>query len=242
MAIRILIVAAYASGRAGLHALLSSSDGDGAGALIVSGEASGPAELGSVLDDARPDVVLLDENRPGEAARVLETLAATQGSAAGLVVLAAEAGADDFARLSSRLAAYASRGGWAYLSKEAEAGEITAAVRAAGAGLVALGNGLAPMLALAAASATMGENAPAGRTFGASGPATTGGPGETLTARETEVLQLMAQGLPNKIIASRLGISLHTAKFHVASILAKLGASSRTEAVTLGARRGDVAL
>ena len=66
--------------------------------------------------------------------------------------------------------------------------------------------------------------------------------GETLTVRETEVLQLVAQGLPNKIIASRLGISLHTVKFHVAAILAKLNASSRTEAVTLGARRGYVVL
>src|SRR5207247_1089423 len=52
---------------------------------------------------------------------------------------------------------------------------------------------------------------------------------ESLTQREREVLQLMAQGLPNKNIAARLGISLHTVKFHVASILAKLNAGSRTE-------------
>jgi DNA-binding NarL/FixJ family response regulator len=52
----------------------------------------------------------------------------------------------------------------------------------------------------------------------------------------------MAQGLPNKNIAARLSISQHTVKFHVASILAKLGAASRTEAVTLGARRGYVLL
>jgi DNA-binding CsgD family transcriptional regulator len=57
-----------------------------------------------------------------------------------------------------------------------------------------------------------------------------------------EVLQLMAHGLPNKRIAARLGISLHTAKFHVAQILAKLDAGSRTEAVTRGARRGYVTL
>jgi len=67
-------------------------------------------------------------------------------------------------------------------------------------------------------------------------------PEEHLTPREQEVLQLMAEGLPNKTIAARLKVSLHTAKFHVASILAKLGASSRTEAVTLGARRGDILL
>ena len=61
---------------------------------------------------------------------------------------------------------------------------------------------------------------------------------ETLTARELEVLQLLAQGLPNKLIAVRLHITEHTAKFHVSSIMLKLGAASRTEAVTLAARRG----
>jgi DNA-binding CsgD family transcriptional regulator len=52
----------------------------------------------------------------------------------------------------------------------------------------------------------------------------------------------MAEGLPNRQIAARLYISPHTVKFHVASILAKLGARSRTEAVTLGARRGYLLL
>ena len=63
---------------------------------------------------------------------------------------------------------------------------------------------------------------------------------EPLTRREIEVLQLLAAGLGNKEIASRLHISEHTAKFHVASILSKLGAATRTEAVTLGIRRGLV--
>lgn len=61
---------------------------------------------------------------------------------------------------------------------------------------------------------------------------------EPLTPREQEVLQLLAAGLGNKEIAARLNISDHTAKFHVASILGKLGASTRTEAVSLGMRRG----
>jgi DNA-binding NarL/FixJ family response regulator len=61
---------------------------------------------------------------------------------------------------------------------------------------------------------------------------------ETLTTREKEVLQKIANGLANKEIAVRLNISEHTVKFHVASILGKLGASSRTEAVTIGMRRG----
>jgi len=64
----------------------------------------------------------------------------------------------------------------------------------------------------------------------------------TLTARELEVLRMMAEGAANKIIAWKLGISEHTAKFHVAAILAKLGASSRTEAVTIGIRQGLVLL
>jgi two-component system nitrate/nitrite response regulator NarL len=61
---------------------------------------------------------------------------------------------------------------------------------------------------------------------------------ESLTPRETEVLQLLAGGLPNKSIAAQLGISEHTAKFHVSAVLSKLGAASRTEAVTTAARRG----
>lgn len=59
-----------------------------------------------------------------------------------------------------------------------------------------------------------------------------------LTPRELEALRLLAEGLPNKTIASRLGISEHTAKFHVNSILSKLGAQSRTEAVTRATRLG----
>jgi DNA-binding NarL/FixJ family response regulator len=54
---------------------------------------------------------------------------------------------------------------------------------------------------------------------------------EPLTARETEVLELLAQGLSNKAIAARLSISDQTVKFHVASICGKLGASNRTDAV-----------
>jgi DNA-binding CsgD family transcriptional regulator len=59
-----------------------------------------------------------------------------------------------------------------------------------------------------------------------------------LTPREREVLQLVAEGLPNKLIADRLGISEHTAKFHVNAILDKLGADTRTDAVVKAARFG----
>jgi NarL family two-component system response regulator YdfI len=61
---------------------------------------------------------------------------------------------------------------------------------------------------------------------------------EEVTSRETDVLRMLAEGLVNKDIAARLGISEHTVKFHISSILDKLGASTRTEAVTLGIRRG----
>jgi len=65
---------------------------------------------------------------------------------------------------------------------------------------------------------------------------------EELTPREIEVLRMMAEGLGNKEIAARLTISDHTVKFHISSILAKLGASTRTEAVTIGIRRGLILL
>ncbi len=63
-------------------------------------------------------------------------------------------------------------------------------------------------------------------------------PVESLTNRESEILTAIADGLTNKDIASRLHISEHTVKFHVATILSKLGASSRTEAVTIALRQG----
>jgi len=61
---------------------------------------------------------------------------------------------------------------------------------------------------------------------------------EPLTARESEVLDLLSQGLSNKLIARKLNISEHTVKFHVSSIYTKLGAASRTDAVNKGARHG----
>jgi DNA-binding NarL/FixJ family response regulator len=65
---------------------------------------------------------------------------------------------------------------------------------------------------------------------------------EHLTAREVEVLRLMARGHRNKQLATMLNISEHTAKFHVSSVMAKLGARTRTEAVTIGVTRGLVAI
>ena len=65
---------------------------------------------------------------------------------------------------------------------------------------------------------------------------------DALTARERDVLELLAEGLANKAIAVRLGISDQTVKFHIASILSKLGASNRTDAVRRALRRGLISL
>jgi DNA-binding NarL/FixJ family response regulator len=115
---------------------------------------------------------------------------------------------------------------WAALLKDAGSDEILAALRAVTRGLVVLD----PTIARLATART-----PAALRFGDDLE-------ESLTEREHEVLHLLALGLPNKSIASRLGISEHTAKFHVGSIMAKLGAASRTEAVAQAARRGLLVL
>lgn len=104
------------------------------------------------------------------------------------------------------------------LRRDADGPALGAGVRAVAAGLVALDPSFAPALAPA-------RPAP-----------------EALSPREAEVLALLAEGLPNKLIADRLHISEHTAKFHVNAILAKLGAQSRTEAVVRAARQGWLAL
>jgi two-component system, NarL family, nitrate/nitrite response regulator NarL len=65
---------------------------------------------------------------------------------------------------------------------------------------------------------------------------------DALTVRERDVLELLAEGLSNRRVAERLGISEHTVKFHVASIYGKLGASSRAELIRRAARRGLITI
>ena len=65
---------------------------------------------------------------------------------------------------------------------------------------------------------------------------------EPLTPRELQVLQLVADGLPNKAVALRLAVSDETVKFHLAAVFGKLGASNRTDAVRLALRRGLIAM
>ncbi|WP_245860822.1 helix-turn-helix transcriptional regulator [Candidatus Chloroploca asiatica] len=112
--------------------------------------------------------------------------------------------------------------GWAVALPEAGAEEVQAAIYAAAHGYVALPQRFA-------------EQLPGTRLIDEP-------PAEPLTPRETEVLSLLSQGLPNKQIALRLQISEHTVKFHIGSIFTKLGATSRTEAVSIGARQGLLTL
>jgi DNA-binding NarL/FixJ family response regulator len=119
--------------------------------------------------------------------------------------------------------------GWGVLVEDASTGEIAAALVAISRGLVVLPAAIARRLGRVSAIDDTGDAGIAPLQ-------------ETLTAREREVLELVSQGLSNKAIASHLGISGNTVKFHVSSICGKLGASSRTEAVRLGVRRGLVSL
>lgn len=125
-------------------------------------------------------------------------------------------------------------GGRALLPRTAGAREFAAALRAAAAGLVVVHPtflppppAIGPKTGAAAADSSRGWHAPRAG---------------SLTEREREVLLMMAEGLPNKTIAAELGITPHTVKFHIASIMQKLDASSRTEAVSLGLRRGIIPL
>jgi DNA-binding NarL/FixJ family response regulator len=109
----------------------------------------------------------------------------------------------------------------AALPPDATPGELAGAVRAVHAGLLALHPEALSRPSVAAAA-----------------PST----GLALTSREREILELIAEGASNRRIAARLAISRHTVKFHVASVLAKLGARTRTEAVTLALRAGLLAV
>ena len=110
------------------------------------------------------------------------------------------------------------------LPSDASAAEILAAIEAAAAGLAVIDPWDLEALLSAAAPQPVAESA------------------APLTARELEVLRMLAEGVANKTIAWKLSISEHTVKFHVAQILAKLNAGTRTEAVTVGIRKGLILL
>jgi DNA-binding NarL/FixJ family response regulator len=219
--IRTLVAAASPVVRAGLEALLAR----GASVSIV-----GVTDVASLTDEVEahePQVVLLAvESRHGAPAApsavALLSLAPDAVSRTPALVLVAEAPTSAWAADAVRA------GARAVLAADATSEEIVAAIEAAAAGLVAL---------------------PAELALDAMGAARPGGSGQRpaaalppLTRREHEILGMLAEGLANKHIAARLGISEHTVKTHVASILTKLDAYSRAEAVAIGARQGLILL
>ncbi|MBZ5592332.1 MAG: response regulator transcription factor [Acidobacteriia bacterium] len=172
-----------------------------------------PDDLPEQIRELEPDVVLVESRRGQEG-----TFEPLFQSGPAFVLLAED---EEIATIAAGLGS----GLRAALPRRASAEEIVAAIEAAAQGLVVLHPDTL---------AALQRMEPVGRS-----------PGEldgALTAREIEVLRMLAEGLANKNIAFRLGISEHTVKFHIASIFTKLNASSRAEAVAIGMRQGLILL
>ena len=212
--IRVLIVASSSISQSGLEHLLRAST-----SLQVVRVVSDFGLLSESVEELQPDVVVAeitgqDRSLPEEILKLSEE------APVGIVLLVDDANTErDMDAL---------RGGVrAVLPRNVSPGAIIAAVEAVEAGLaVLLPEGLDTLL----------------RESSASHRAVSPPLVEALTPREIEVLGMMVEGWGNKEISTRLGISEHTVKFHVASIMGKLNASSRTEAVTSGIRHGLVML
>jgi DNA-binding CsgD family transcriptional regulator len=237
---RIYIISPYPTVRAGLAALAREQPG-----WVVAG-ASSPTALVSAVGDAAGgatgaeaaseqlealDIALIDLESGFDAETVAGWLERLHPRSGVVTLGATEApgdgrGAQERAlRQTVELARLVTADGLGFgaLPRDAGTEEIVAALMAVASGLTALDRSLA----LEALSGLARRR-----------PEPVNEQSEPLTAREREVLQLLAQGIPNKQIAQRLSISEHTVKFHVSAIMTKLGAASRTEAVTTAARRG----
>lgn len=205
----VFVVAETGTARARLEALV-------AGRATL-GVISGANDRSVVHEIAatRPDVLLLDLQEQ-RVSQILRDLARGASRKPGIVVLiTGEAG--------PAWTAQALRAGVrAVLPRASAAEEIILAIEAVAAGLVVLHPDGVEGLSMVRSDRERLDRVAR----------------EPLTARETEVLIMLAEGLGNKRIAARLGISEHTVKFHVASVLGKLNATSRTEAVTIGVRAG----
>jgi DNA-binding NarL/FixJ family response regulator len=201
--IRVLIAGSSAVVRAGLEAVVRSSDELELIDVIRTEDAE------NRIHEIAADVLLLQLRQIDE-----EWLGTLFESSAPIVLLTDTA---DSALLMAGL-----RGNIrAVLSTDAGPAEILAAIHSAAAGLITLQQSMVELLAE--------ERRPAVAALE-----------EPLSPRELEVLGMLAEGLSNKLIAHQLGISEHTVKFHVTSIMAKLQAASRTDAVMQGIRRGLV--
>ena len=182
--------------------------------MQVSGETSTVGEV--VAELLGVDVIVVDETLLEDVER---TMTNNMSGTVALVVLT-----NNGERLLPALRALSLRG-WSVVPPDATTAQLQASVVAAAQGLITLPVAFADRLY---------ELRPV---FGAMGTLE-----EPLTAREREVLELVSQGLSNKLIARSLQISEHTVKFHISSISTKLGASSRTDAVSRGVRRGLITL
>ena len=205
--IRVLIAAPTPALRAGLRALVATSE------LQIAGETATLALLD--VDIATVDILLLaDEALLPDLARFIP-----DDARLALLLLAGDGSAATLLR-ALPLA------GWGILPLDSSPAELQVALAAVAHGMVTLPLPLAEQLL--------------GRRSSVAVP--TRDQADPLTAREREVLQLVSQGLSNKLIARELQVSEHTVKFHVSSIFAKLGAASRTDAISRGARQGLITL
>ena len=207
--IRVLVWAKSAVTRAGLEAIVRADP-----RFEIAENPGRTADLLSAMRESAPDAILLDTSE-ASIARGLPDVSAL-AAAPALVALV------DSMRRSEILRALQS-GARAVLWRESHPREIAAALQAAHDGLTVFSPEILEVLLPQSAELAAPGDLP---------------PGEPLTAREIDVLSLLAEGAGNKEIAGRLHISEHTVKFHVSSILAKLGAATRTEAVTRGYKEG----
>lgn len=187
------------------------------GECEVVGTARDQATLQAALNHNPPDVVIIDLHmEDGAAIKLLWWLRQT----APRIEVVGLSDNDEESILAALQA-----GARGYLSRRTTAEDLSQAIRTVQQG----GMVLHPMAAASLLQRLQGQASPTQRP-------------ETLTPRELEVLRLLVEGLTNKAIAGRLGISDHTVKFHIGAILGKLGAASRTEAVTQAVRQGLVPL
>lgn len=215
------IVAAYPSLRAGLATLIQ--DDRDLTATAISPQmlgSSNRAASGTQISDA--DVLLIDSHDLDREALANMVIVAS-GDDIPLIWLGRPT--PDLVR------AVAGRPG-GIIAPNAESETLIAAIRAAAAGLLVHDPAQVGDIIHSESSGSSGST-PGGASSINDG---------FLSPREREVLALVASGLPNKAIARELGISDHTVKFHVSSLLTKLGAASRTEAVTLATRMGVLSL
>lgn len=210
--IQVMVAATSAVRRGGLEAIIRENP-----SFHLVGSAAGLVGLAERVQALQPDVVLVDLAHPDP--QFASLAGSLERGGAAVVVLIDEPDA----RWTGRLLRADVR---ALLAREASREEIHSAIHAAHNGMVLLDPEIAKHL-LTGSPQVM---EPIQETV------------EELTPREIEVLRMMAEGLANKEIAARLGISDHTVKFHISSVLAKIGASTRTEAVTLGIRMGLILL